>query len=161
MALLASHHHHNGPKCRAVVWYLWLTELCGRDFCASTWMSPLSISLLVLHTLVLVVCCRHYINLAIDSSLTINHFDPCHWCIVFFITLSMWLVQGNTLKVPCSEALTSYFVLLCWILYVYGNKIIQTFGDIRGNQQHKVASFPAWPTSTDLAVVCLAPVIGC
>ena len=67
MALLASHHPRSGPNLRAVVWDLWLTKLCGRDFPPSTSMSPVSISLLVLHTLVLDVCCRHYINLAIDS----------------------------------------------------------------------------------------------
>jgi hypothetical protein len=66
MALLASHHHHIGPNLRAA-WDLWLTKLCGRDFPPSTLMSPVSISLLVLYTLVLDVCCRHYINLAIDS----------------------------------------------------------------------------------------------
>jgi len=67
MALLAVHHHHSGPNLRAIVWVLWLTELCGRDFPPSTLMSPDSISVLMLHTFVLVICCRHFINLAIDS----------------------------------------------------------------------------------------------
>jgi hypothetical protein len=66
MALLAIHHHHNGPNLRAFVWALWLTELCGRDFPPSTSMLPVTISVLVLHNLVL-VCGRHCVNLAIDS----------------------------------------------------------------------------------------------
>jgi hypothetical protein len=66
MAMLAIHHHHSGPNHRTVVWDLWLIELCGKDFPPSTPMSPVSIFLPVLHSLV-VIFCRHYINLATDS----------------------------------------------------------------------------------------------
>lgn len=72
MALLASHHHHSGPNLRAVIWVLLLTELRGRDFPPNTLMSPVGMFLLVLHTPVLVTCCRHYINLAIYSIIDLN-----------------------------------------------------------------------------------------